>query len=81
MNKKYLKYFLITSILIGFSSCRIKKDYVAPQIEDVSIYRNSISTDSINFANSSWWEIFNDTTLVSLIDEGLSNNFTFKKHR
>ena len=48
------------------------------ELEEVSSYRNGISTDSTNYGNLSWWEIFNDTTLVSLIDEGLKNNLTLK---
>lgn len=78
MNKKYLKYGLVISILIGLSSCQIQKEYVAPQIEEVSNYRYDITTDSLNFANLSWWEIFNDSTLVSLIEEGLNNNLNLK---
>jgi multidrug efflux system outer membrane protein len=78
MNKRHLKYCLIITVFIGLSSCKIQKDYVAPQIEEVSNYRNNITTDSTNFANISWWEIFNDTTLVSLIKEGLNNNLTLK---
>ncbi|OUR94352.1 hypothetical protein A9Q87_01535 [Flavobacteriales bacterium 34_180_T64] len=78
MNKRHLKYCLIITVFIGFSSCKIQKDYVAPQLEEVSNYRNNITTDSTNFANISWWEIFNDTTLVALIEEGLNNNLTLQ---
>ena len=78
MNKRYLKYYLIITVLIGLSSCEIQKEYVAPQIEEVSNYKNNIKTDTTNFANISWWKIFNDTTLVSLIEEGLNNNLTLK---
>jgi multidrug efflux system outer membrane protein len=78
MNKRYLKYCLIITVLIGFSSCEIQKDYIAPSVELVSNYKNKITTDSTNFANISWWKIFNDTTLVSLIREGLNNNLTLK---
>jgi multidrug efflux system outer membrane protein len=78
MNKKYLKYGLIITFFIGLSSCQIQKDYVAPQLEEVSNYRNNTTIDSTNFANLSWWEIFNDSTLVSLVEEGLNNNLTLK---
>ncbi len=78
MNKKYVKYGLITSLFIGLSSCQIQKDFVAPQIEEVSNYRNNSTSDSTNFGNLSWWKIFNDTTLVSLVEEGLTNNLTLK---
>ena len=78
MNKKHLRYCLIITVLVGLSSCKIKKDYVAPEIKEVSNYRNSSTIDSTSFANLSWWKIFNDTTLVSLIEEGLENNLTLK---
>lgn len=78
MKKKYLKYCLIITVIIGFSSCKIQKDYVAPQVEEVSNYRNNTTVDTANFAKISWWQIFNDTTLVSLIEEGLNNNLTLK---
>lgn len=78
MNKKYLKYGLIIIFFIGLSSCQIQKDFVAPQIEEVSNYKNNSTSDSTNFGNLSWWEIFNDTTLVALVEEGLTNNLTLK---
>ena len=65
MNKRYLKYCLIITVLIGLSSCKIQKDYIAPKIEEVSNFRNNTTIDSTSFANMSWWEIFNDSTLVS----------------
>jgi multidrug efflux system outer membrane protein len=63
---------------IGLASCHIQKDYVAPQIEEVAQYTNSMTTDSTSFASASWWKIFNDTTLVALIEEGLTNNLSLK---
>jgi multidrug efflux system outer membrane protein len=78
MNKAKIKYILLFLIFIGLFSCKIQKNYVAPQIENVSKFTNSISKDSTSFADTSWWKIFNDSTLVSLIEEGLNNNLTLK---
>jgi len=78
MSKKPLTYGLIIVVLIGLTSCKIQKGYAAPQIEEVPNYRNNTTVDSTSFANISWWEIFNDSTLVSLIEEGLTNNLTLK---
>jgi len=78
MSKNNLKYYLIVILFIGLSSCNIQKDYVAPQIQEVPNYRNNITSDSTIFADTSWWEIFNDPTLVALIEEGLNNNLTLK---
>jgi len=78
MNKKYLKYGLIITFFMGLSSCQIQKEFVAPQLEEVPKYRNNTTIDSANFANLSWWEIFNDSTLVSMVEEGLNNNLSLK---
>lgn len=74
MNKSYLKYYLIIGATLWMSSCKIQKDYLAPEIEEVPNYRYDPTADSTSFANSSWWDIFNDHTLVDLIQEGLDNN-------
>ncbi|MEQ8711978.1 MAG: efflux transporter outer membrane subunit [Cyclobacteriaceae bacterium] len=76
MHSSYLKYCLIIGATLLISSCKIQKDYVAPQIEEVANYRFSSTADSTNFGNLSWWTIFNDSTLVSLVQEGLDNNLT-----
>lgn len=76
MHKTYLIYGLFITILIGGFSCRIQKDYVAPKVEDASNYKYNATSDTSSFANVSWWNIFNDSTLVSLIDEGLNNNLS-----
>lgn len=79
MNKVYLKYYLGFMLIIGgLSSCKIQKEYIAPQIDPVPNYRYNSTVDSISFAHLPWWEIFNDTTLVSLIEEGITNNLTLQ---
>ena len=78
MIKKYLKYGLIITFVMGLTSCQIQKEFVAPQLEDVSNYRNNTAIDSTTFGDVSWWEIFNHSTLVALVEEGLINNLTLK---
>lgn len=78
MNKINMKYLLLLFVFLGLSSCKIQKDYVAPEVDTVSTFNNSISKDSTSFGNESWWEIFNDTILTGLIKEGLNNNLTLK---
>lgn len=64
------------------SSCHIYKAYDRPDSIDASgIYRDPISetdtlavTDTANIANVSWKEIFTDSKLQALIEEGLENN-------
>jgi len=78
MIKKVLTYGLILFTMLQLSSCFIQKEYVEPQVEEVENYRNTVALDSISFADTVWWEIFNDQTLVSLIDEGLNNNLSLE---
>ena len=78
VNKDCIKYCTIAIVLLGLASCKIERSYVAPELEDVSKYRNSKNTDSTCFANSDWWTIFNDTALVSLIQEGLNGNLALQ---
>jgi multidrug efflux system outer membrane protein len=78
MNNRFVKYCVIISFSLGLASCHVKREYVAPQLKEVPNYRNTVSSDTVSFANISWWEIFNDSTLVSLIDEGINNNLTLK---
>ena len=78
VNKDCIKYCTIAIVLLGLASCKIERSYVAPELEDVSKYRNSKNTDSTSFANSDWWTIFNDTALVSLIQEGLNGNLALQ---
>lgn len=74
MPRVYLKYGLILGAALWFSSCRIQKDYVAPPVAEAADFRDNTAADSSSFADVSWWEIFNDSTLVDLIDEGLDRN-------
>lgn len=78
MIKKYFTYSIILAVFILLSSCHIQKEYVAPEVEQVENYRNNVATDTTSFADSDWWKIFNDETLVALIEEGLDNNLSLR---
>ncbi len=78
MNSKHLKYCFLGIVLLGFWSCGIHKEYEAPEIPEASNYRNKTAADTLSFGSISWWNIFNDTTLVSLIREGIDNNLALK---
>lgn len=57
------------------SSCHIYKSYERPEVETTSLYRDTLAaTDTLNLGNLPWQEVFRDTTLQTLIQEGLSNN-------
>ena len=63
------------------SSCHIYKSYDRPDnIEASGIYRDpvlamdTLVADTANMVNLSWKEVFTDTKLQALIEEGLANN-------
>lgn len=63
------------------SSCHIYKSYDRPEgIETAGLYRDTVSTndtltsDTINFGNLPWREVFTDPQLQALIEQGLTHN-------
>lgn len=70
---KHSKYTLLVLIIIAFS-CNVKEQFVAPEYPEVEKFNNTTSIDSSSFSDLEWWELFNDTTLISLINEGVNNN-------
>lgn len=45
-----------------------------PELPRTEQYINTTTIDSSSFSDLYWWELFNDTTLISLIEEGIQNN-------
>lgn len=67
------------------SSCHIYKAYDRPESIDASgLYRDPLSVtdtlvaDTENMAQLSWKEVFTDTKLQALIEEGLANNVNYQ---
>ena len=76
------KLMIFIGVLLVMSSCRIYKSYERPDsIDATDIYRDPVAvnealaaSDTANFGNVSWREVFRDAQLQSLIEEGLANN-------
>ena len=63
------------------SSCHIYKSYDRPEdIEISGLYRDTVAggdtlvSDTTNFGNLPWREVFTDSQLQTLIEQGLANN-------
>ncbi|TRX62381.1 efflux transporter outer membrane subunit [Carboxylicivirga sp. M1479] len=70
-----MKYYLYIPLLLMvlFSSCKMGRDFEAPQFETTSKYR--FSNEELESAvNLKWWDLFKDPTLDSLIRIALANN-------
>jgi len=79
MNRNCLKYIFLFALLSGaLQSCRITKSYKQPDVNTNGLYRGQQSTDTATLASMPWQSLFADTTLKSLIQEGLNNNLDLK---
>ncbi len=77
--KKHLLYMVCATALL--SSCHIYKSYDRPDdIQTAGLYRDTLAigdtlvSDTANFGNLPWREVFTDPQLQSLIELGLAQN-------
>lgn len=78
MNRKLLwQSFAVLILLQGLAACKITQNYNQPKVNSDGLYRDG-STDTTSMANMPWRNMFSDTTLQSLIQEGLNNNLNLK---
>ena len=77
--KKQILYMLCATALL--SSCHIYKSYDRPEdITTSGLYRDPVAdndtlvSDTANFGNLPWREVFTDPQLQSLIEAGLKQN-------
>ncbi len=78
MKKQLIGTLCVAAMM---SSCHIYKAYDRPEsINTTGLYRDSVSvvdtlvSDTANMASLSWKEVFTDSKLQALIEEGLANN-------
>ena len=72
---------LFSIALLAFNSCRIYKSYERPENMPTSgLFRDTLTTtgvltsDTINFGNTPWRQVFTDPALQSLIERALERN-------
>jgi len=73
--KKQLYTALVTTLV--FASCVTKK-YQPPVVNTDKLYRDSTLTDTSSLANMPVNQLFSDTVLVNLINEGIQENLDLK---
>lgn len=78
--KRYLKIYLplIGLIIVLFSSCKVTKPYEKPAVDMEGLYREHVAADTITIANLHWKEMFTDTLLQKLIDQGIQRNLNLQ---
>jgi multidrug efflux system outer membrane protein len=79
MNKLYI---FILIVFVFLSACMVGPKYKRPEVDKPIAYQElldsaTIINDSIN--DVSWFSLFNDSTLVLLIKEGLDSNLDIQR--
>jgi outer membrane protein, multidrug efflux system len=68
------------SLALGLlAGCAVGPDYRRPAVATPQRFRGEVSpAQAASLADRPWWEIVNDPTLASLIDEALRNNYDLR---
>jgi len=68
---------LVTALLL--SGCAVGPNYERPPLASPETFRGEAAPPSASsLADLPWWEVFNDPTLVALIQESLQNNYDLR---
>ncbi|WP_231426793.1 MULTISPECIES: efflux transporter outer membrane subunit [Pedobacter] len=70
--------FLIGVATLTLSACVTQK-YERPQVKNEGLYRDINTTDTTTMADLPWKSLFSDTTLQSLIQQGINENLDLKQ--
>ncbi len=75
-KKKIISALSVLAIIVVLTlpSCKINKEFVAPEANTNGLYRNSAGNDTTSVAEIPWRVYFADTLLQALITEGLEQN-------
>lgn len=77
MTKK-TRWLILIAVMI-LTSCRVTENYKRPDgIAGNALYRDLKTTDTTTIADISWKQMFADTLLQRLIQEGIDNNLDLK---
>ncbi|SDZ91262.1 efflux transporter, outer membrane factor (OMF) lipoprotein, NodT family [Arachidicoccus rhizosphaerae] len=81
-KQSYFKILIFTGCLMIFwGGCKsVVKTYQSPNVEIDSLFRGNhlITNDSANIGSLHWKELFRDSLLQALIQEGIDNNLDLK---
>ncbi|MBC6111065.1 efflux transporter outer membrane subunit [Pedobacter fastidiosus] len=78
MKFSYKHSVLIGLTILTLSACVTKK-YDRPQVKNDGLYRDNNTTDTVTMADLPWKSLFSDTTLQSLIQQGINENLDLKQ--
>ena len=75
MKTSLIKYIILIAGFAGLLySCNTSNHFKRDTVNTDNLYGSPATTDSVNIANKPWRELFSETYLQQLIEEGLKNN-------
>lgn len=78
-NIRYRWFATVIVLVVIISSCKVTQPYKQPaDATSNKLYRDTSNTDTANIAAISWKQMFTDTLLQALVQEGISNNLDLK---
>lgn len=77
--KPIVKIILFASIAVIFAACQVTRKYVKPLSPDAKLFRDVNVADTNSIAKLHWNQIFTDTCLQQLINEGIQHNIDLQK--
>src|ERR1051326_8389634 len=71
--------YLLLSLLVLLSGCKVGPNYKRPKIDTPSVYRaDTQSAQGVSLANEKWWNVFQDPELQQLIRTALTENYNVR---
>ena len=78
MKTRKWQWLIIMAVLV-LTSCKVTQNYKRPvAVAGNALYRDVKTTDTTTIADISWKQMFTDTILQHLIQEGINNNLDLK---
>src|SRR4051794_32883164 len=79
MDKKNFRELLFISFLVLLlGACKVTAPYQSPGVSATGLYRDINTADTNTIATIPWRQVFTDTILQRLIDEGIRQNLNLQ---
>jgi NodT family efflux transporter outer membrane factor (OMF) lipoprotein len=82
MERQQLLMTVAAACALTLSGCTVGPDYVQPEVETVPDAWNTAATKGLAEGEASiqtWWTVFDDATLTSLIERSRTSNLTLRE--
>lgn len=77
-SNSYICLLLLFGGVTLLASCAVGPNYKRPKIDSPATFRISDEKANAPYSELSWWQVYQDPTLQSLIREALTNNYDLR---